>query len=475
MNAFVSAVKNQEARTENGMKARVSTTSANVDLFFKLGASRGKNVIGPFTAAYVEDQEKAIRIALWVRDVRQGAGERQIFRDIMLELEQTNPDLLLQVMRKVPELGRWDDLLIEFKTERVIHHAYNMIGEALRAGEGLCAKWMPRQGDQARALRTYLAYSPKQWRKRLVALTKVVETQMCAKDWNNINFSHVPSLASARYKKAFGRNAKEVYTAYIEALVKGTDPKVKVNAAAVYPYDILKGFISGYGWSNPPKLEVDHAVAQWNALPNYVGDSSVLAMVDVSGSMGCAAGGTSTTVKCIDVAVSLGLYVADKNLGPFKDTFLTFTGQPELLHLKGNIAEKCKQMATSAWQQNTNLHAAFDKILTTAIQHKVPASEMPGTLLIMSDMQFDQCGRFDDSAHQMICRKFEAAGYNVPQIVFWNINARDNVPVKFDTRGVALVSGFSPSILKAVMAADMEQFTPEAIMNKTIMSDRYKI
>jgi hypothetical protein len=167
------------------------------------------------------------------------------------------------------------------------------------------------------------------------------------------------------------------------------------------------------------------------------------------------------------------LYVADKNKGKFKDTFLTFSESPELLHLKGNIVQKSQQMVKSSWGMSTNLHKAMDKILKTAKDGNVPQAEMPEMLLIMSDMQFNSCARFDHSAMQMMEAKYKAAGYEMPKIVFWNLNAKDNVPVAFDKSGVALVSGFSPSILKAVLAADMEQFTPEAIMRKAVCIPRY--
>jgi hypothetical protein len=175
----------------------------------------------------------------------------------------------------------------------------------------------------------------------------------------------------------------------------------------------------------------------------------------------------------MEVAISLGLYVADKNKGKFKDTFLTFSGSPELLHLKGDVIQKIDQMSTSKWAMNTDLVKAMEKILRVAKEGGVSQEEMPEMLLIMSDMQFDRCARFDDSAMKMMERKFEAAGYELPKIVFWNINAADNVPVKYDTRGVALVSGFSPAIMKAVLSADTTQFTPEAIMRKAINIPRY--
>lgn len=339
----------------------------------------------------------------------------------------------------------------------------------------LCAKWLPRKGPIAISLRDFFKVSPKFYRKRLVELTKVVEQDMCAKNWDSINFSHVPSLAHARYKKAFFRNTQE-YAKYVAELVK--DPKdrsvaVKINAGAVYPYDVLKGVIGSYR-NNYNGTELGALQAQWDALENFIGDANVLPLVDVSGSMDCPAG-NNASVTCMDVAVSLGLYIADKNTGKFKDTFLTFSGSPQLIHLKGNIVQKVNQMVSSDWGMNTDLVKAMDKILKTAKDGNVPQEEMPETLLILSDMQFDQCARFDDSAMQMIARKFEAAGYTLPKIVFWNLYARDNVPVKYDTRGVALVSGFSPAIMKAVLSGDTDQFTPDAIMRKAIMVPRYDL
>ena len=472
MTTFVNAVINQEARTTNGMRARKSTANSCVDLFFKIGAMRGQDVVPGFTAALVENEDIALRIAQWARDARGGAGERELFRQILKYLSRNNPDVAVKLLHKVPEVGRWDDLLV-FDQGNVRDAAFDLIKSALEAGHGLCAKWMPRKGLVAEQLRNHLGYSPKFYRKRLVELSNTVEQHMCANDWENINFSHVPSVAAARYKKAFYRHTPK-YAEYVAKLVKGDDPKVKVNAGAVYPYDVLKGVINLYYSADYNKTQLDLIVKQWEALENFIGDANVLPLVDVSGSMTCPAG-KNANVTCLDVAVSLGLYCADKNKGKFKDTFLTFSGSPELLHLKGNVVQKAQQMVKSNWAMDTNLVRAMEKILSVAKAGDVPQAEMPEMLLIMSDMQFNACAAFDDSAMKMIARKFEAAGYELPKIVFWNLNAYDNVPVKFDTRGAALVSGFSPAIMKAVLSGDTEQFTPEAIMLKAVMADRYAI
>ncbi len=457
------------ARTTNGMKALRSTLSNTTDLFFKIGASRGKNITAQFEQAYSENREMALRVAQWARDVRGGAGERELFRQTLKWLEKNHRDDLLgtRILKNVAEIGRWDDLLI-FEDAEVKTYAFGLIREALDAGNGLCAKWMPRKGPVSVSLREFLGWSPKFYRKRLVELTKVVETQMCAKEFDSINFSHVPSLAMSRYSKAFGKNAPDAFTAYKEALKKG-DPKVaKVNAGAVYPYDIVKNVRYG-----------DKALAdeQWKALPNFIGDASVLPIVDVSGSMTAKAGGhqSKSDITCLDVAVSLGLYCADKNTGPFKDVFLTFSSSPKFVTVTGTLSEKVNKMERSNWEMSTNLHAAFDEILKVAVKNNVAREDMPKVLLIMSDMQFNCCTGYDDRAIQMIRRKYNDADYEMPAVVFWNINAHENVPVRFDEKGTALVSGFSPVIMKAVLAADMDSMTPEAVMKKAVMSDRYAL
>ena len=462
MTTFAEAVKSTPAvaRTDNGMKAVAHSGNALVDLFYKIGASRGKSVTADFERAFQEDSDLAMKIALWSRDVRGGAGERQLFRDILVHLEKLHPVTLEAVLPFVSEFGRWDDLLV-FKTEKFKHMAYTLIGDALRERNGLCAKWMPRQGPIAVEIRNFFGMSPKFYRKSLVALTNVVETKMCAKDWDSIEFGKLPSLASARYNKAFGKNAKTAYEAYKARLTAGTD---KVNANAVYPYDVIKTLRHGG--------DGVVADAQWASLPNYIGNASVMPLVDVSGSMSCDVGGNAN-LQCIDVALSLGLYCADKNTGVFKDTFLTFSAKPKAQVVKGSLSQKMAQMNSSDWGMNTNLHAAFEEILRIAVKGGVAESDMPKTLLILSDMQFDRCVSFDDSAHQMVKRKYKDAGYDVPNIVFWNLNSKDNVPVKFDKRGTALVSGFSPAVMKGILGgADM---TPYGIMLATVDVDRYSV
>ena len=470
---FKTATKNTqtESRTENGMKTYDSSLNACVDLFFTIGASRGKNITAQFERAFQENAELASKILLWSRDIRGGAGERQLFRDMLVNIEENHKEFLYPIMKAIPELGRWDDLLV-LKTDAARTIAFSMIGAALQSGDALAGKWMPRKGDNAIALRKHLGWTPKQYRKTLVGLTTVVETQMCAKEWDKINFSHVPSVASSRYQTAFHRNADEQYSLYKENLTKN-DGSAKVNAGAVYPYDVLKPLISRYGYGAQANVTNKEVIkAQWDALPNYIGDEAILPMIDVSGSMNCEAAGS---VTCMEVAVSLGLYLADKNSGPFSDMFLTFSESPRIEVLGGDIIAKVRQIQSAKWGMNTNLTSAFESILNVAVKNDVSAEDMPGYVLILSDMEFDYCAKTDHSAMEMIEHTYEKAGYSMPKIVFWNLNARNlsNKPVRFDKSGTALVSGFSPAIMKSILAA--ENFTPEAIMLDTVDVPRYDI
>lgn len=455
-------------RTENGMKTNHNTESCVLDFFGKAGSSRGKDLTPDFTSALVENKELALRALQWTRDIREGAGERQQFRSIVKNLDKKHPKLAALMIPKIPELGRFDDLFAyENPANRKI--AFNLIKKSLNEGNANCAKWMPRKGQNAVKLTKFLGLSPKEYRRLIVDLTKVVETKMCAKDWDNINFSHVPSVASARYQKAFGRNATEKYKTYLSELSK-PDSKVKINAGAVYPYDVCKSVMKG---------NAEAADAQWKALPNYVGDAKILPMVDVSASMGGFGYGSrqGNGPSPMEVAVSLGLYLSEKNTSDFKDMFLTFSGEPEMQSVTGNLSSRINNIMRSNWGYNTNLHKAFDEILRVASIGKVSQEDMPEILLILSDMQFDECTYFDDSAQEMIKRKYKENGYEVPRIVFWNLNGTygNNSPVKLDDRGVCHVSGFSPAIMKSVLADDLDDFTPYNVMLKTLNVERYDI
>jgi hypothetical protein len=461
---FVQALANTttDSLTANGMLTFDSSLDPCVDLFFAIGSSRGKDITAQFERAYQSNPTAALRILFWARDVRGGAGERSTFRKLMIHLSKIRPSVAKAVLKFVPEYGRWDDLLALYGTD-IEDEAIQTFIEGLSSENGLAAKWAPRKGPIAKAIRKQLFLTERSYRKLVVRLTKVVESQMCARQWDEINYDHVPSLAAARYQKAFTKHDAIRYQGYKEGLASGTN---KINAAAVYPYDVIKSV--NYG---DPQV----AIHQWNSLPNYLGDDKIIPMVDTSGSMTSSISGTKLT--CMDVSVSLGLYIADKQVGAFKDMFLTFNTSSRLEVLNGDLLSKLTQLRRADWGGSTDLESAYNEILRVAVAGKVTPNEMPKYLLILSDMEFDSAvsrhhGR-GVRAQDMAVEKFADAGYEMPKIVYWNLNARPgNVPVKFDEKGTALISGFSPAIMKSILSAST--FSPIGIMLETINSPRYQ-
>ena len=476
MTSLFNAINATANLTANGAVTNSSSLNKNVDLFFLGGASRGKDIIPTFAGALVEDSEVAVRVLQWIRDARGGAGERQTFRNLFAYLIKTEPLLAERVLMNIAEIGRFDDLCVAFGTS-LERSALRIIAQALNAKNGLCAKWLDRQGPDANKIRAYMRMTPKDYRKMIVGLSNTVEQKMCANDWSGIVYPHVPSVAAGRYQKAFLKHDPKGYGVYKEQLVSG---EAKINASVAYPYDVIRSLKNG---------DKVVANAQWAALPNYLegSDENILAVVDVSGSMEGVK--VSGSVTALDVAVSLGLYVSERMNGVFKDQFITFSGAPEMLHMKGNLEQRYAQMAQSNWAMNTDLGAVFKLILGAAVKHKVPTAEMPTKILILSDMEFDACvttggsgkssgyrstggSAVSVSAMEFIEQEFAAAGYKAPQIVFWNLSGRSgNSPVTYNKVGAALVSGFSPSIVKSVLGG--EEMTPISIVLKTVMCERY--
>ncbi len=460
--------------TTNGMTANATTLNECVNLFFQIGAMRGKDknsLLQMFAKAYVENPLVATKVLFWVRDVRGGAGERQIFKDIIEYLAENASNTVRKNLALIPEFGRWDDVLPLIGTE-VETDVIDLIKTALDNGDGLCAKWMPRKGKVANAIRKSFKVSPKVYRKTLVELTSVIETAMCAKDYDSVDYSKLPSVASSRYQKAFQKNDEVKYNAYRESLEKG---EAKVNAGAVYPYDIIKSINQGG----------DKVVSskQWESLPNFMDgtEERILPVVDVSGSMGVSVG-DNDNLSCMDVAVSLGMYISERNEGNFKDAFITFDSHPQLQYLKGDLVQRLKQLKNADWGMSTNIQAVFELILTQAKMFNIPQDKMPTKVLILSDMQFNQATNsrwgngtdWNPSAQDMIETLYEEAGYKKPDIIYWNLSASmSNFPVEFNKMGTAMVSGFSPSILKSLLSG--ASMNPESIMMETVGSDRYSV
>jgi hypothetical protein len=473
MTTLLAAMQTKDSRTENGMVTNSTSLNSCVDLFFQIGAMRGQDktrLINAFTKAFGENALTAMKLLFWARDVRGGAGERQIAKDIMTYLAVNRTEVMRKNIALVTEFGRWDDLLVFLGTP-LEKDALELIAKGLADKNGLCAKWMPRPNvanreakKQAHIIRNFLGLSPKEYRKLLVENCNTVEQLMCAKEWSKIDYAKLPSKAMSDLMKAFSKNDLARFQAYLTSVEKG---ETKINAGAVYPYDIVKNMKQG---------NTQGANVQWGALPNYLENSSerFMPVVDVSGSMSCPAGG-NPLITCMDVAISLGLYISERNVGPFKDAFVTFSSNPSLQVLNGSLSERYNQLQRAQWDMSTDVEAVFRLILSKAKSGNVSADEMPTMILILSDMEFNSGtrGNWNKTAQESFEAMYAEAGYVMPKVVYWNIQSRgdNNKPVQFDKSGTALVSGFSPALLTNLLAG--KDMTPMSMMMDVIGSERY--
>ena len=455
-------LNNATGLTANGAITHATSHSDCVDLFAIVGSSRGKDIIHLFEKAIEEDQEVAVRILQFARDIRGGAGERQTFRDLFAYLIEYRLHLAKRLLVKIPEIGRWDDVLVAIDTPLEVE-AIELVraGLSSESSSSLAAKWMPRQGKAAYKLRKAFSMTPKGWRKMVVTLSNTVEQKMCAKKWHEIEYSKLPSKAAANYQNAFKRNDSNRYDKYVEGLEAGTE---KINAGAIFPQDVVVSAKKGND-----KV----ATAQWKALPNYMEDTTerILPLIDVSYSMQCPVGG-STSLNCMDVAVALGLYTAERMGGMFKDHFITFHTVPQLLKVQGNsLLARVRTVESSNWGGSTNFQSAMNLILKAAIQNSLTQEDMPTMLLVLSDMEFNQASSTRTNFRE-VKENFEFAGYKLPKIVFWNLNAREgNSPATVHDKNVTMVSGFSPAVLKSVLSG--RTVSPVDVMLEAVMLPRY--
>lgn len=477
--------------TANNAVTHSTTKSPLVDLFFQIGSMRNvpaRNRAEEFLKAYRANPLDALRMIFYARDVRGGQGERETFRVMFRVLCLEDPAVAALNLHLVPVYGRWDDLYVTQGTT-LEASAVSLWATAIKAKDGLACKWAPREksarSEWALRLRNHLGWNAKAYRKFIAGNSKTVEQQMCAGDWETITYEHVPAQAMSRLRKAFAKQDGERFTAFKGAVKYG---KTKINAGtAIHPHEILakmrtsgtwgysrNAWGSGYGYSGTATYKHDDTLElQWNALKDFAGKSGRQALVvaDVSGSMEAQL--SDSKAQMIDVAIAIAVYCGERLSGPYKDHAVTFSDKPALVDFSGEktLAAKATKVGTSNWGGSTNLEAVFDLILGAAMRFGLTQDELPSTLIVVSDMEFNSAGRGTNYA--TVAKKFAQAGFRLPEVVWWNVNARPgNNPVTKHETGTALISGYSPSILSQVLGADL--MTPERIMRKVLDGQRYE-
>ena len=498
MNNFynnLKSVQDNVSITENGMQGYKHTDHAMVDFNFKIPSYRDdkKSDIEALKKKLKEEDANVLKYLMYLRDAREGVGERDLFRVCLKEFLKSNfvnkDEVVDKIITSTAEYGRFDDLFVLFDTpykESVVNYLHNQLREDFKNYQqnkpiSLLAKWLPSENTSSKKTREVARFlidsfktSPKWYRKTLSTLRSyldVTEVKTCANDWNDIDYNKVPSKANLKYKEAFLRHDEERRREFLSKALSGSD-EVKVHMGVAFPHEIVHQYHYG---NFDQSLE-----AYWKNLKPCVGLKDTIVVRDGSGSMCCRVGGTNVTA--MDVSTALAIYCSQFLCGEFKNKFITFSSQAQLVDLSGCGSLKSKLAKTHQYGDctNTNIQNVFELILNTAIESNMKQEEMPSSVLIISDMEFDPSsdegyywGGFNAGANvfKTMSAKFKAHGYELPKLVFWNVNSRTNtIPCKYNENGVLLISGFSQNVLNMVMNGETD---PYVALVKELNGDRY--
>ena len=495
---FAEAIKNETkwTRTENGAVALNTTSNGCLDLFGTIGALRGADetrITRLFEEAYKENPLLATKILFYARDIRgdketTGLGERKVFRTILKYAALHHPECIRPNLDLIGVYGRYDDLyeLIgtpledemwaamkkQFEEDRINLEKGNVIS--------LLAKWIKTADASSEKTKQLgiktaikLGYSVFEFKRIIRAMRRhlrVVEGLMSTNQWDKIKYSEVPSRAMMIYRNAFKKHDEERFNLFAQKAVTGEE---KINSATLYPYDIIEKYSSKGYWSRNyydgsrlSETEENILQAQWDALPNYVeAGTNAIVIADTSGSM---------SGRPMDTAVGLAIYFAQRNTGAYKNLWMNFSSSPSFQRVQGKTLKQIlSNINYSNWSGSTNCEAAFDLILNTAIRNKVSPDEMPKSLIIVSDMEFDYCGGRRWTFYENMRARYVQYGYEIPQIIFWNVSSRNDVfHADANHKGVILCSGQSTGTFKNLIGSI--GFTPVEFMYKCILSKRYE-
>ncbi len=505
MNTFMNQLKNDTnyKYTENGGVAHKTTNSAVYDMFAFGAAYRSRSdedCILLFKNAFEENAELALKCLFYIRDCRGGQGERRFFRVCMKWMAQNYPNRIKHLVQYFPEYGRYDDLFELFDTsleDDVIAIIRNQLTEDMNSkknGISLIAKWLPSENAsnlvtiaRAKRIRQALGLSAKQYRQMLSGLRekiKVLEKLMSTNRWEEIEFDKIPSRAGLIYKNAFAR--RDILAKRYEAFAK--DKNTKVNAGVLYPYEVVAKALKGMGYYGSMLSGTDRAMVNkyWENLPDYLNgkDCSMMCVVDTSGSM-CG----NTAAAPINVAISLGLYCAERMSGPFANHYISFASRPQLIKTEGvDFVDKVARIYRTNLCDNTNLTGVFDLLLNTALKNGVKQSDIPKTIVVISDMEIDAgAASYSWGYHrnrnfyswtaenaqtemEKVRRTWAAHGLKLPKLVYWNVDARNNTILDAGPN-VSFVSGMSPTIFKQVLTGK----TGYDLMLEAILAERYSV
>lgn len=482
-------LSNTKQPTENGAVGYMTTGKELLDLNFKTSSLRNKSedeIFKLFLKAFHEDKLLAIKWLFFMRDAREGMGERRSFRIILNGLGHQHPTIAKELISLVPEYGRWDDLYSLMDgdlTEYVVDFIYQQLQEDCgnylnKKPISLLAKWLPKESTKKykkvyNILLKKFGMTPKKYRRIVSDLRKyldVVEVKMSANEWNKVNYNTIPSKANLIYRDAFLKHDEERRKEYLNDLKNGNN-NAKINAKVLMPHEIVHRYMDEWGDVD----DYDESLEQlWKALPNYVNSEGFSMFVrDGSYSMTTKIG--NTTISCLDVSTALAIYFSERGQGEYKDNFITFSNRPKVIDLSNcsSLREKIEKCYAEDDCTNTDIYKVFKLILDTAVNNKYTQEQLPKNIVVVSDMEFDNATTTRDyqTLFETIQAEYLLHGYDLPRLVFWNVCSRTGaIPLKTNKNGVYLVSGFNPTIMDMVLNGELDPY--KCLVNK-LNSSRY--
>jgi hypothetical protein len=467
--------------TENGALANYSSLDYCVDFFAMGGSMRTwsiENITDVFSKSYHTDPDITLKLMFMFRDIRQGQGLRQPFRYQLQWLANNYPLVLKPLIQYIPEYGRFDDLYMLVDTplqDEAIHCLCKQIHQDvsdMNQGKpiSLAGKWLkrintssPESRSRGHITRKHLKLSEQEYRKLCVTLNNyidVTENKMSSNSWEQIMYETVPSQCLTRNYKSFIKYDKNRYNQFITKVKAGD---ARINTSTLYPHQVIKEIFKDQQSETAEQL--------WNNLPSLPVDNNAIVVADVSGSM------TVDNSTPLYVSIALALYFSERATGVYKDKFITFSAIPRLEDLSGcnSILDKVRLLENAHWEMNTDVMAVFELVLEAAINNNIPSEDIVKTIYIISDMEFDAADKQDkQTIFEIVKQKFEAAGYKLPKLVFWNVASnKKQFPVIADTSESCMISGFSPNILKYF--GDLSVMSPYNTMMDVVNNARYQI
>lgn len=496
--SFIENLKNNEKiETENGAVSYKTSSNPLVDLNFKVPSFRNKVDFNLFDEALCSDFEHTLKWLLYLRDIRNGIGERDSYRELLLYFVNNDQKFGFRFLTlPLEKYGRWDDyIFIAYNTSNNVACDYiidkiskQLHDDKVNAKEGkpisLLAKWMYSANASSKETRRIgkwlanrLAMTLKEYRKTLSYLRSylnVIEVKMSNNEWGKIDYSKVPSKANLIYCGAFFKHDAERRSKYLDDLKNGN---TKINANSMFLYDIVHKYMSSNEFNfvyRGIKVKEDTTLEElWKAQNKVEGFTDTLVVRDGSSSMTVPVGNSHVTA--LDVCSAITIYASENNTGEYKDKFITFSSKPQYVDLsnKHSLAEKLTELYAHNDCSNTDIESVFNMVLDTAIKHNCKQEDLPKQILIISDLEFDSVAnddnywfdnrkhakKFDKTLFEEIADRFDENGYNLPKLVFWNVNSRTNaVPLQKNELGVILVSGFSKNIFDMVLSTELDPY-----------------